>query len=132
MNTYCSDPRGGHWSKGWLVQRAKHMGADFFGVMPKADHNAYMAGRTPMPTGWDSNAPAYYGMYRVYVVARFHDIKHARWTDGTMKTHPVSPTAGPGYQLMVEKFYSSAVRCALLNLWVPEDQALSGWDPNFQ
>ena len=128
MNIYCSDPRGGHWSKGWLVERATHMGADVFGVMPAADYLHHHTSAIP----WNASAVAIHGMYRVYVVARFHDIKRARWTDGTMKTHPVSPAAGPGYQLVVEKFYSSAVRCPLLNLWVPQDQALSEWDESYQ
>ena len=124
MNKYCSHPRAGHWKNGFKVQESTHQGAPLFGVMVFDDWTRHIRSQSP----YTANAAAIHGMYRVYVVARFHDIKHARWTDGTMKTHPVSPTAGPGYQLVVEKFYSSAVRCALLNLWVPQDQALSEWN----
>jgi hypothetical protein len=124
MDTYCRDPKGGHWADGFTVVSAQHNGTTLYGVMPASDYRIHT-------TSWvltGGSAVSYFGMYRVKVVARFHDISRCQWTDGTMKTHPVSPDAGPGYELILEKYYSPACRMEVMRLWVPESEALSTWE----
>ena len=122
MDTYCRDPKGGHWKDGFRVVQASHNGTTLYGVMPKSDYRIHTTSYAL--TG--GNAVSYFGMYRVYVVARFHDISRCQWTDGTMKTHPVNPTAGAGYELILEKYYSPQCRIEAMRVWIPESEVLPG------